>query len=283
MKSENKLYMWYFLSKEVIQLFLVVENIITDLRKAGIHITQKVFDYLNEFIDIQNSNVEKLDIASWRDLKGKTVLVVQDKDIIAVYGDGKFMYNPNKIKSSEVPDYDVYEVLIGGVHVQNRRQQRRDYLSGLVKTNDVAYYNTPSSSTYIWDKDWNTEVNKVYYSKLLQRNHLGKYAEQLDDAYDVVKELIDQRKDRLTGKRTEYDRMITGISKQIGKIEDEMIAAERDFSFDVDKLKKELSKLPRLIKDAKDFIDTENKEFAIAAKFNGTGKRKPIPYDIIKK
>lgn len=264
-------------------MFLVVENIITDLRKAGIRITQKVFDYLNEFIDIQNSNVEKLDIESWRDLKGKTVLVVDGEDIIAVYGDGKFMYNLNKIKSSEIPNYDVYDVLVGGVHVQNRRQQRRDYLSGLVRTKDIDYVNAPTSSTYIWDKDWNPEVNKVYYSKLLQRNHLGKYAKQLDDAYDVVKELIDQRKDRLTGKRTEYDRMITGISKQIGKIEDEMIAAERDFSFDVDKLKKELSKLPRLIKDAKDFIDTENKEFAVAKKYNGTGKRKPIPHDIIKK
>ena len=35
--------------------------------------------------------------------------------------------------------------------------------------------------------------------------------------------------------------------------------------------------------DAQDFIDTENKEFAIAAKFNGTGKRRPIPYTKIEK
>jgi hypothetical protein len=217
-------------------------------------------------------------------LKDKTVLIVDDNsDIIAVYGANKFMYNPNKIKISSAPEYDVYEVNIGGVNVQNRRQQRRDYLQGLVKTSDVDYSNVPTSTTFVWDKDWNPDVNKIYYSKLLQQKHLKGYAKQLEDAYDVVKEMIDQRKDRLTGKRTEYDRMITDISRQIGKIEDEMIAAERDFSFDVDKLKKELSKLPRLVKTAKDFMAYERKEFEVSKKFNGTGKRKPIPYNKIEK
>ena len=89
--------------------------------------------------------------------------------------------------------------------------------------------------------------------------------------------MIDQRKERLTGKRTEYDRMITNISKQIGKIEDEMIAAERDFAFDVDKLKKEVSKLPHLVQLAKDFIRQENDEY------KHWGKRKKIPYDKIEK
>jgi uncharacterized coiled-coil DUF342 family protein len=99
----------------------------------------------------------------------------------------------------------------------------------------------------------------------------------------VVKELIDQRRERLTGKRSEYDRIITDISRQISRIEDEMVAAERDFSFDPDKLKKEISKLPRMISNAQFFIDTENKEFAIAARYNGTGRRKPIPYTKIEK
>ena len=71
--------------------------------------------------------------------------------------------------------------------------------------------------------------------------------------------------------------MITDISRQIGKIEDEMIAAERDFSFDVDKLKKEISKLPNLVNKAKEFMETEEKEYKY------WGKRKRIPYDIIEK
>lgn len=262
---------------------LYVENIITDMRKNGISITDDIFNYMNEYIDIQNSYINKIDIDSWRDLRGKSVLVVDGSNVIGVYGNGKFMYNPNKLKSGDIPLYDVYEVISGGVNVQNRRQQRRDYLSGLVRTKDSSYSNIPTSTTFVWDKDWNPEVNKQYYTKLLQQKHLGKYADQLNDAYDVVKELIDQRRERLTGKRSEYNRMITGISKQIGKIEDEMVAAERDFSFDPDKLKKEIAKLPRLIQDARDFIDTENKEFVVAKKFNGTGRRRPIPYDIIKK
>lgn len=259
------------------------ENIITDLRKNGVVITQDVFDALNEFADIQNSFIDKLDVLSYRDLKDKTVLIVDSGDIIAVYGKNKFMFNPKKIKISSAPEYDVYEVHLGGVNVQNRRQQRRDDLSGLVSNKDAAYSNVPTSTNYIYDKDWNPEVNKRYYAKLLQRNHLSQYAQQLNDAYDVVKDMIDQRKDRLTGKRTEYDRMITDISRQIGKIEDEMIAAERNFMFDADKLKKELSKLPAYVNRAKKFMEYERKEFEVAKRYNGTGKRKPIPYDKIEK
>jgi len=264
-------------------MVLYYENIITDLRRNNIKVTQKVFDYLNEYVDLQNSTIEKMEPETYRDLKDKNVLVVDDSNVIAVYGQNKFMYNPNKIKASAIPEYDVYEVIQGGVNVQNRREQRRDYLKGLSSTKDSKFSNVPRSSNYIWDKDWNPEVNKRYYTKLLQQNHLGKYAQQLNDAYDVVKELIDQRRERLTGKRSEYDRIITDISRQISRIEDEMVAAERDFSFDPDKLKKEISKLPRMISNAQFFIDTENKEFAIAARYNGTGRRKPIPYTKIEK
>ena len=253
------------------------ENIVTDLRRNGINITQDMFDAINEFADIQNSFVHKLDIDKWQDVKGKTVLFVNNGEIEAVYGDGRFMYNPGKVKVSQAPEFDIYEVEVLGTNVQNRRQERRDYLKGLTKTKDSTFSNVPKSTTYIWSKDWDPEVNKVYYSKLLQRNHLGKYASQLEDAHDVVKELIDQRKERLTGKRTEYDRMITNISRQIGKIEDEMIAAERDFEFDVDKLKKEMSKLPNLVNTAKEFIKTDEDEY------KHWGKRKPYKYDKIEK
>jgi hypothetical protein len=253
------------------------ENIVTDLKKYGITLSPEMFDTINEYIDIQNSEVHKIDIDSYRDLKDKYVMIADGSDIIAAYGNNKFMYNPRKIKISDAPSYDVYEVSVGGVNVQNRRQQRRDALKGLVKPSETEYQNVPHGTSYIYDKDWNPETNKVYYSKLLQQNNLGKYATQLNDAYDIVKELIDQRRERLTGKRSEYDRLITDISKQINKIEDEMVSVERDFNADVDKLKKELSKLPNLIKRAKFFIKTENDEYR---KF---GKRKPLPYAKIEK
>lgn len=256
---------------------LYIENIVTDLRKNGISITDDMFDAMNEFVDIQNSFAHKMNISRWQDVKGKTVLFTDGANILAVYGNDRFMYNPKKLKISQAPEYDIYEIEVLGTNVQNRRQERRDYLKGLTKTKDAKYSNVPKSTTYIWDKDWNPEVNKVYYSKLLQRNHLTQYAQQLNDAYDVVKELIDQRKDRLTGKRSEYDRIITNISRQIAKIEDEMVAAERNFMFDVDKLKKELSKLPGLIKSAKFFIKTEEDEY------KHWGKRKKIPYDKIER
>ena len=256
---------------------LYYENIITDLRKNGISITQDMFDAINEYVDIQNSFVNKLGISRWQDIKDKDVLFVQDGTIIAVYGNNRFMYNPNKVKVSQAPEYDIYEITIGGVNVQNRRQERRDYLKGLTKTTDSDYVGIPKSTQYVWDKDWNPEVNKIYYSKLLQQNHLKGYAKDLEDAYDVVKEMIDQRKERLTGKRSEYDRIITDISRQITKIEDEMVAMERNFSSDPDKLVKEMKKLPNLISRAKLFIQTERDEY------KHWGKRKPIPYDKIVK
>ena len=256
---------------------LYTENIITDLRKFGVIMSQEMFDTINEYVDIQNSTVSKININSYRDLKDKYVMIADGSDIIAAYGKNKFMYNPRKIKISDAPNYDIYEVDIDGVNVQTRRQQRRDALQGLKKPSEVDYPNVPHGTSYIYDKDWNPETNKTYYSKLLQQNHLGRYANQLNDAYDIVKELIDQRRERLTGKRSEYDRLITDISRQITKIEDEMVSVERDFSVDIDKLKKELSKLPNLIKRANLFIKTENDEYR---KF---GKRKPLPYAKIEK
>ena len=80
---------------------LYFENIITDLRKNGIKITDEMFDAVNEFVDIQNSYCNKLDISRWQDVKGKTVLFVDNGDIVAVYGDDRFMFNPRKIKVSK--------------------------------------------------------------------------------------------------------------------------------------------------------------------------------------
>lgn len=256
---------------------LFIENIITDLRNFGIHIPKSVFSAMNEFADIQNSKVRKIDISSYRDLRDRVVLLSDGADIIAVYGNNKFMYNPNKIKISSAPEYDVYEVIVGGVNVQNRRQQRRDYLSGLITAKDAPYENVPTSSTYIWDKDWNPDVNREYYMKKLAQKHAPQYAKSLEDAYDVVVDMIEQRKSRRTGKRTEYNRMILDIVKQVTKIEDELIAVERNFSINTDKLEKEFRKLPNLVKKAQDFMELEREE---EKRF---GKPKPYEYDKIEK
>ena len=248
---------------------LYIENIVTDLRKYGIKLSKELFDAMNEFADIQNSYVSKMDIQKWQDTKGKTILFVEDGQILAVYGDGRFMYNPYKLKISQAPEYDIYEVTVGGTNVQNRRQERRDYLQGLTRTKDSPYSNTPTSTNYIWDKDWNPEVNKRYYAKLLKRNNLKRYEGILSDAYDVVRDMIEQRKERLTGKRLEYDRMITDISRQIGKVEEEMIDIEMDFDASPERLEKELKKLPVYVKKAKEFMEMEEKGY------KHWGKRKP--------
>ena len=101
---------------------LYFENIITDLRKNGIPITKDMFDAINEFVDIQNSYCNKLDISRWQDVKGKTVLFVEDGNIVAVYGDDRFMYNPNKLKVSQAPEYDIFEieVLISPIILKTR-------------------------------------------------------------------------------------------------------------------------------------------------------------------
>ena len=256
---------------------LVIENIITDLRRNGIRVSKDIFDALNTYVDIQNSSLSKLPVTRWQDVKGKNVLLVSDGDIVAVYGDDRFMYNPGKIKISQAPDYDVYEINVGGVNVIKRREQRKDTLHGLVRSKDSAYSNTPRSTTLIWSKDWDPEINKTYYTKLLAQRHLKRYIQQLEDAYDVIKELIDQRRDRLTGKRSEYDRMITDVSKQITKIEDELVAVERDFNMDDTKLKKELGKLPNMVSKAQMFLKSEEQEY------KRFGKRKPLDLSPITK
>ena len=127
---------------------LYFENIVTDLRKNGIKITQDMFDAINEFADIQNSFAHPINVDRWQDVKGKTVLFTDSGNIVAVYGNDRFMYNPNKLKISQAPEYDIFEIEVLGANVQNRRQERRDYLKGLTRTSNSTYSNTPKSTTY---------------------------------------------------------------------------------------------------------------------------------------
>lgn len=261
----------------MIVITLYRENVISDLRRNNVSISEEAFDVLNEFIDIENSEAKPLSINRWQDTKGKLILFIVDNEVIAIYNKDKFLYNPQRLKISQSPEYDLYEITVGGVNVRVRRQQREDDLSGLIPTTDSPYEKTPTGTQYIFDKDWNPKTNKVYYSKLLQRKKLDNYAKMLEDAYDVIIALINQRKDRLTGKRTVYNKLIGDIQHQISRIEDLMINSERDYAADPEKLKKEISKLPGLVRKAKEFMDTETAEYAT------WGKRKKIPLDPITK
>lgn len=236
------------------------ENIITDLRKQGITLSKEVFDKLNEYIDIQNSTVSPLTISNYRDAKGKTILVSDGENVIAIYNNDKFVYNPNKLKVSNLQDYDLFEIAVGMLNVQKRREQRRYYKSGLVSPKDSTIPNMPKSSSLVWLKNFDPETNRRYYTKLLKQNNLGKYTSVLDSAYDIVANLIVHRKEETTiGKRTVYNDMINKLVTQIRKIEDLINSVDKDFNDDdFDKLEKEMKKLHRVIIDAKDLIRTED-------------------------
>ena len=250
---------------------IVNENIFTDLKKNGIQLTGDMFDAINEFVDIQNSSATQIYPDSWRDIKDKTVLLTSDGEIKAVYSDGRFMFNPDKIKISNATNYDVYEINVAGVDVQRRRDQRRYARQGLVTPSEVDYSKVPKSTQYIWDKDWDPEVNREYYAKLLQRKHLGQYADKLSEAYDVIIELINQRKDRPAGKRMQYNDFIFRLSTQIKKIEELIVGAEISDTFDADAIKKQVAKLPAIIDKAEEFMGFE------AAEYSRFGRRRPEP------
>ena len=82
---------------------------------------------------------------------------------------------------------------------------------------------------------------------------------QLDDAYDVVTELIKYRKEETTiGKRTVYNDVINSLVSQIKKIEILIESVDKNFAEDdFDKLKKEIAKLPRLVEKGEYLIKTE--------------------------
>lgn len=239
---------------------LTFENIITDLRHNGINIPKSAFDILNQFVDIQNSTVGRVDISRWQDVKNTLDLVVDNGDIIAVYDTDRFIYNPNKINISDITNYDNYSINVQGTNVVKRREQRKYDLTGLSRTKDSSISNVPKSTSLIWTKDWDSEVNRRYYFKLLRQNNLSKYTKDLDIAYDLVTDLINHRKEETTiGKRTVYNDMINKLVTQIRKIEDLINSVDKDFNDDdFNKLEKEMKKLPRVIVDAKDLIRTED-------------------------
>lgn len=242
------------------------ENLVTDLKSKDISITPKVIKNISFDVDIQNANIQKLDIIKPNDVKNKYVLVSANatNEVIAIYNKSKFDYNPEKLKISELTDgelYSCWEVINISSVLQKQRDRlalKQDYVD--LQKGNTTYNKPPKSTRYVFDKDWNPEVNKEYYTKLLQQNKLGEYSNYLEHVYDVMENLIEhRRKEQTTGKKLVYSNYIKKLASQIEVTETEMDALDKNMGVDVNKLKKSLTKLTNSANLAEKFIETEDK------------------------
>jgi len=240
----------------------VDENVITDLTRSGISIPQQARNAISYDVDIQNSNVTKLSLSNIRDLRGKYVFITDENNVvIAIYDNNKFSYNPNKLKVSDIVNYDCWQVINNPgsvVDKQKQRQQSRQGYTDLINTT-TTYNKPPKSSRYVLDKDWNPEVNKQYYIKLLHQHKLGKYAQQLDYTYTIMEDLIShRRKEQTVGKKGVYTNWIKKLASQIETAETLMDALDKNVNPDIPKLLKSLKTLENTTKAAYDFIGYED-------------------------
>lgn len=242
------------------------ENLVTDLKSKDISITPKVIKNISFDVDIQNANIQKLDITKPNDVKNKYVLISANatNEVIAIYNKSKFDYNPEKLKISELTDdelYSCWEVINISSVLQKQRDRlalKQDYVD--LQKGNTTYNKPPKSTRYVFDKDWNPEVNKEYYTKLLQQNKLGEYSNYLEHVYDVMENLIEhRRKEQTTGKKLVYSNYIKKLASQIEATETEMDALDKNIGIDVNKLKKSLTKLTNSADLAEKFIETEDK------------------------
>lgn len=243
----------------------VDENLVTDLKSAGINISKNVIDAIPYDIDIQNSNVQPLDITKWQDMKGKFVFITDDNNnVVAIYAVDRFVYNPKKLKNSDVTDYNCWEVINNKGSVQSTRDVRAKNRKGYVDLTKPNNYNKPPKSTrYVFDKDWNADVNREYYTKLLHQNKLGRYASQLDYTYTIMQDLITHRyKEQTVGKRGVYTNWIKKLATQIETAETLMDALDKNVNVDIPKLLKSLNTLEKTTKDAAKFIGYEDDAIA---------------------
>ena len=249
----------------MITLKYIEENIVTDLKNYGISIPKKVIDNISFDVDIQNANIEPLSLNKWQDMRNKYVLISASNlnEIIAIYNKDKFDYNPEKLKVSELADNDLYSCFevtnISSIlrKHNDRLALKKDYVD--LQTTDVDYNKPPKSTRYIFDKDWNPERNKEYYTKLLQQNKLGQYSDYLEYVYTVMENLIEhRRKEHTTGKKLVYSNYIKKLASQIETTETEMDALDKNVNVNIDKLKKSLTSLSNTAKLAAKFIGTED-------------------------
>lgn len=262
----------------MITLKYIDENIVSDLKTYGIIIPKKVLNNISFDVDIQNANVEPLTLNRWQDIKNKYVLIANNSsdEIIAIYNKDKFDYNPNKLKVSELTDNDLYSCYnvtnISSIMRKHndRLALKKDYVD--LQTTDTSYNKPPKSTRYVFDKDWNPERNKEYYTKLLQQNKLGQYSDYLEYVYTVMEDLIEhRRKEQTTGKKLVYSNYIKKLASQIETAETEMDALDKNVNIDINKLKKSLTSLSNTAKLAAKFIGTEDD----AIKVWGYAKQRP--------
>ena len=256
------------------------ENIVTDLKSNNITISPKVIKNISFDVDIQNANIQKLDVVKLNDVKNKYVLISANatNEVIAIYNKNKFDYNPEKLKISELTDNELYscwEVINISSVLQKHKDRltlKQDYVD--LQKGNITYNKPPKSTRYVFDKDWNPEVNKEYYTKLLQQNKLGEYANYLEHVYDVMENLIQhRRKEQTTGKKLVYSNYIKRLASQIESTETEMDALDKNMGIDINKLKKSLTKLTNSADLAEKFIETEDKAIKT---WGYPEKRKPV-------
>ena len=246
-------------------LFLYNENLVTDLKNLNIKISQKAINSIPYDIDIQNSNVQKINISKYQDIKGIFTLLVDNNEVIAIYNKDRFAYNPNRLKMSDVANYDIYEVINNKGSVNDLRNQRQLSRQGYtdLRTSNTSYNKPPKSVRYVLDRDWNAEASKEYYTKLLHQNRLGKYAEQLEYAYTVIEDMIThRRKEQTVGKKAVYTDWINKLTSKINVAELQMDALDKNVNVDIPKLIKSLNTLDKVVKDASKFIGYEDDAIA---------------------
>lgn len=243
----------------------VDENLVTDLKSAGINISKSAIDSISYDIDIQNSNIQSLNITKWQDMKGRFVLISNsDNNVIAIYNKDRFDYNPNKLKNSDIINYECWEVINNMGSVVDKRNSRIQSRLGYTDLSKSNKYNKPPKSTrYVLDRDWNINASREYYTKLLHQNRLGKYAERLDYTYTIMQELITHRyKEQTVGKKGVYTNWIKKLASQIEVAETLMDALDKNINPDIPKLLKGLNSLEKVTNDAKAFLGYEDDTIA---------------------
>ena len=257
---------------------IIDENIVSDLKSNDIRISPKVLKNISLDVDIQSANVVPLNIQKWQELKNKYILIANNatNDIIAIYNKDKFDYNPDKLKVNELTDKDLYSCF-EVTNISSIRQKhndrialKQDYVD--LQNSNNEYNKPPKSTRYVFDRDWNPERNKAYYTKLLQQNKLGEYSRYLEEVYDVIENLIDhRRKEKTTGKKLVYSNYIKKLASQIESLETEMDALDKNVNINLDKLKRNLKSLSNSTDLAKEFLRTEDD----AIKVWGYPKQRP--------
>ena len=257
---------------------IIDENIVSDLKSNDIHISPKVLKNISLDVDIQSANIVPLSVQKWQELKNKYVLIANNatNDIIAIYNKDKFDYNPDKLKVSELIDKDLYSCF-EVTNISSIRQKhndrialKQDYVD--LQNSNTEYNKPPKSTRYVFDRDWNPERNKAYYTKLLQQNKLGEYSRYLEEVYDVIENLIDhRRKEKTTGKKLVYSNYIKKLASQIESLETEMDALDKNVNINLDNLKRNLKSLSNSTDLAKEFLKTEDD----AIKVWGRAKQRP--------